>query len=772
MKGLNIVAVVLGLFVGMVQAANFTVSDIRIEGLQQVEPGIVFRNFPISRGNQVDDQRLTDATRDLFATGYFDDVQLLQDEGDVLVLRLVERPSVSLIRIEGNDLIKEEQLREALKSGGVEEGDIFRRSALDQIRLELLKVYNQAGRYTATIDTEVEEVDGNRVALNINIREGKTAVVKQVSIIGNNAFDDETLLALFDTGLTNMWSFWTDNDKYARERVSADIERLRSFYLDRGYIKFEINSTDVSISPDQKQIYISISLTEGVPYTIAGVKLAGDLGVAEQGLREQISINPGDVYSRKTLTSIIDGMQKVLGEAGYLNAKINTIPEFGDGNEVEISIFVEPGRVTYVRRIEIRGNSTTSDEVIRREIPQMEGALANAELVTKAKQRLERLGYFSAVKVETKPVPGTNDQVDIEINVEEQMLGQISAGLGFSDSEGLGFQVGLQQDNFLGTGNRFGFELNTSKVQTTYTTSFFDPYYTLDGVSRGYNIYYRKRDFLEDDIANYNTNELGASVNFGYPIDEYQRVRFGVGVDTTEVQLSKRSAGNGVIEKFVGVGSLSESYLSYELTLGWSSNTLNSGFFPSDGFYQDASLSVAVPGGDLSYYKATYEGKYYLPLNVDQTWALGFRTLTGYADSLDSKAFPFYKNFFAGGRRTVRGYSNNSLGPRDSQTNDIIGGNLLLAGTAELIFPMPLVDDGSDFRTSLFLDAGNVYATDCSGLINCNENLEPGELRAALGVGLSWLTAIGPISVSYAQALNEQRGDVTEKVQFVLGSTF
>ena len=771
MKGLNIVALALSLVVaGLAQAANFTVSDIRIEGLQQVEPGIVFRNFPISRGNQVDDQRLNDATRDLFATGYFDDVEILRDE-DVLVLRLTERPAVSLIRIDGEKLIKEEQLRDALRRAGLDEGEIFRRSALELVRLELLKVYNEAGRYTASVETEVEEVSGNRVALNIVVTEGETAVVKQINIIGNNAFDDETLTDLFDTGLTNMWSFWTDNDKYARETVSADIERLKSYYLDRGYAKFEVNSTDVSISPDQKQVYITVSVNEGLQYRINEIKLAGDYGVEESELRDQLVITEGDLFSRKSIGESQQRMSDLVGEAGYLFSRITPVPAFPGDDAVELTFFIEPGKLTYVRRIEIIGNYTTSDEVIRREIPQMEGAIAGSQLIKKAKTRLDRLGYFSSVLVETKPVAGTDDQVDLEIKVEEQMLGQISAGIGFSSSEGLGFQLGLQQDNFLGSGNRFGFEVNTSAVETTYSANYFNPYYTLDGVSRGYNAYYRSRDFQENDIANYNTNEVGASVNFGYPINDDQRVKFGVGVDQTEVAL-QQNTNQGVIQTFVGNNSLSETYLTYELSLGWNSNTLNSGFFPTRGLYQDATLSVAVPGGDLSYFKFIYDGKYYRPINIDETWVLGFRTLSGFAESLDDNDYPFYKNFFAGGRRTVRGFANNSLGPRDSANSDIIGGNILLSGTAEFIFPIPFVDDKDQFRTSLFVDAGNVYSTNCIGQTNCSENIELGELRAAAGFGLSWLTAIGPLSISYAKALNEKPGDITESVQFVIGRTF
>jgi len=770
MKGLNIVALALSLVVaGLAQAANFTVSDIRIEGLQQVEPGIVFRNFPISRGNQVDDQRLNDATRDLFATGYFDDVEILRDE-DVLVLRLTERPAVSLIRIDGEKLIKEEQLRDALRRAGLDEGEIFRRSALELVRLELLKVYNEAGRYTASVETEVEEVSGNRVALNIVVTEGETAVVKQINIIGNNAFDDETLTDLFDTGLTNMWSFWTDNDKYARETVSADIERLKSYYLDRGYAKFEVNSTDVSISPDQKQVYITVSVSEGLAHRITDVKVAGDFGVLEeQALRSVIQVNVDDLFSRKRVSASQEAMKTILGDSGYLLANVNVVPELVAEDQIALTFFVAPGKLTYIRRIEIRGNSTTADEVVRRELTQMEGAIARDKDLKRSKVKLDRLGFFSKVQLNTTPVAGSDDLVDVLIEVEEQALGQFNAGVGFSSSEGFLFDLGLEQQNFLGSGKSFGFSFNNSKVLTEYSVRLNDPYYTLDGVSRGYDLYYRERDFADDDLSNYSTNEFGGNVSFGYPLSDIQRVRLAIGPDLTEVKLNSNAVLPTVISDFVG--ATSQEYLTYNLSLGWSYNSLNSGFFPTRGLSQNVDFDIAVPGGDLTYYKATYRNRFYYPLDIDETWVVGLKSRAGFGDSLDDRAYPFYKNFFAGGLTTLRGYANNSLGPRDG--DDVLGGDILISGSVEVIFPIPFIDDKSAWRTSVFMDVGNVYSTNCgTGLTNCSENIELGDLRASAGVGLSWLTAIGPLSISFAKALNEQSGDQTDAVQFALGRTF
>ncbi|NRP95981.1 Outer membrane protein assembly factor BamA precursor [Marinobacterium sp. xm-g-59] len=750
-------------------ASDFAVDDIRIEGLQQVDPAIVFRNFPINRGDLVDQRALNDATKDLFESGYFDDVELLKDQG-VLIVRVKERPSVALIRLEGNDLIKDEQLMAALKRSGLEEGDVFRRSALDQIRLDLLQVYNQAGRYTAEINTDVEQLDGNRVALNIKVTEGETAVVQKINIIGNSAFSDEELLGLFDLGTTNLFSWWTDNDKYAREKLSADIERLRSYYLDRGFVKFDINSSDVSISPDQKQVFVTISLTEGQQYKYTDIDVVGEFGVDKSELTKHLQMKTGDLFSRKLVVETNNLIQKELGDSGYLFAKSNAIPEVDDQGGVALKFYVEPGKLVTVRRIEIRGNAMTADEVIRRELPQMEGSVASADAIERSKTRLDRLGFFSKVDIKTLRVASADDQVDLQFSVEEQSLGQINAGVGYSSAEGILFDVGLQQDNFLGTGTEFGFAFNNSQILTQYTFSFNDPYYTLDGVGRGYDVYYRTRDFGNDDLSDYNTNEVGASVNFGYPIDENQRVTLGVGLDSTDVNINESvSTRPDIIDEFVT--SAGSSYLTYNLNGRWRNNHLNNAFFPTDGYLHDVRLDVAVPGGDLAYYKASYTGRYYQPLNRDQTWVFGLKTRNGFAGSLDSNPYPFFQRYFAGGLRTVRGFANNSLGPKDG--DDPIGGNILLSGSAELIFPAPFLDEDSSIRTIAFLDGGNVFTTDsCSGLTDCSDNIDIVEVRFAAGVGLSWITAIGPLSISFGQALNASSNDTKESVQFSLGQTF
>ncbi|WP_027854654.1 outer membrane protein assembly factor BamA [Marinobacterium litorale] len=747
----------------------FVVSDIRLEGLQRVEPQVVFRYFPVNVGDRLTQARLSDASRELFASGYFDDMDILRED-DQLILRLHERPSLALIRIDGNDVIKEEDLRRGLEQSGVQEGDVFRRSAVDQIRLDLLRVYVGQGRYGAEIDTEVEPLSGNRVALNVNIKEGQEATIQHINIVGNTVFDDEELKDLFSLKLPNFWSFYTKSDRYSREKMSGDLERLRSYYMDRGFINFDIDSAQVSITPDKKHVYITVSINEGERFTVRDVSVAGDLVVPREELEGLFTVAEGDVYSRKAMTSTQERLVRRLGDEGFMFANVSPVPERHDDSTVSIRYYVEPGKRTYVRRVNIRGNTNTADEVLRREIEQMEAGIATTQAIERSKTRLEKTGYFKSVNVETRPVPGTDDQVDLEYAVEEQQSGEFTASVGFSESDGVIFQLGLQQDNFLGTGRKVGVSLSNSDTLTEYSFNYTNPYYTVDGVSRGFNVYYRERDFDEDDVSSYTTNEYGGGVNFGYPIDDYQRLSFGLELDWTEINTYPDTAQ--LIEDFVAEEG--DNYLTYRLTAGWSDNRLNRGFFATDGYAQGANIEIALPGSDLTYYRASYNLKMYHPLDEDQLWVLGMRGRAGFGDSLGDNRYPFYRHFYAGGLRSVRGYSNNSLGPTDGgSSDDPFGGNVLLTGGAELITPTPFVGDQSAWRTLVFVDFGNVYSTDCqASQKNCDEKLDPGELRFSTGVGVSWLTPIGPLSIALAMPLNDGPADDTEFFQFALGQAF
>jgi outer membrane protein insertion porin family len=747
----------------------FTVTDIRLEGLQRIEPGNVFRNFPIATGDLVSQYDLTRASRQLFGSGYFDDVELLRD-GDVLVLRLKERPSVSLIRLEGNKVIQDKDLLAGLKQSGLQEGEVFKRAALDRIQLDLQRLYVAQGRYGAGVTAEVENLPGNRVALNIDIREGEVATIQHINVVGNRVFDNAELAALFELRLPSFWSFITSDDRYSKEKLSGDLERLRSYYLDRGYINFSIDSTQVSISPDRQNVYITINVTEGDQYRVRDVDLAGTMAVPQAELETELQVESGQVFSRQRMTDSQERLVRKLGDNGYMFANVSPVPTLHDDDHtVSLRYFIEPGQRTYVRRILIKGNTTTADEVVRQQLVQMEAGLASAEKIETSKERLSRTGYFKSVDVQTRPVPGANDQVDVEYTVAEQPSGQFTAAVGFSQSDGIILQLGVQQDNFFGSGKKVGFNLSNSATLTEYSFNYTDPFYTVDGVSRGFDVFYRERDFDEDDVSSYTTDEYGAGVNFGYPIDDFQRLSFGAGFESISINTFDTTATE--VEQFITEEG-DDTYLNGLLRASWSDNHLNRGIFPTRGYTQSLSLEAAVPGSDLSYMKGQYRAEFFQPLNSVENWVLGAGGRIGYADSLGGNSFPFFKNYYAGGLKTVRGYKNNSLGPRDSN-DDPFGGNVLAVGSMELIFPTPFISDQSGWRTLAFLDAGNVYSTDClSGSANCSEGIDLGDIRYSVGVGLSWLTPVGPLSVALAVPLNDQGEDDTEFFQFALGQTF
>ncbi|KAA0874670.1 outer membrane protein assembly factor BamA [Nitrincola tapanii] len=769
---------------------SFTVSDVRVEGLQQVDPGTVFRNFPVVTGDRVDEVGLAAATRQLFRSGFFEDVQILR-EGDVLVLQLRERPAVAIIRISGNKAIKEADLREGLRQSGLQEGDVFRRATLDQIELDLMRVYSSQGRYGADIQTEVEPLSGNRVALNITIREGQIASIQHINIVGNSVFSDDELTDLFSLKLPNFFSFYTKSDQYSREKLSGDLERLRSHYLDRGYINFSIDSAQVSITPDKKDVYITVDITEGEQFRVRDVSMVGTLVLPETELQQKVSLGQGDVFSRREMTESQERLVKLLGDQGYMFANVSPIPELNDDNTVSIRYFVEPGKQTYVRRINIRGNTRSTDEVVRRELEQMEAGVVSTSAIERSKTRIERTGHFRNVNIETRPVPGTDDQVDLDISVEEQQSGQLSASIGFSQSDGIIVQLGVSQDNFLGSGKSVAFNISNSSTLTEYSFNYLDPYFTVDGVSRGFNFYYREEDFDEDDRGDYNTDGIGGGVTFGYPIDDFQRLSFSGDVEflrlkpnsflcTDPNDRSTCPETNNVIQTFLDDNG--DEYLNWKLTAGWSDNRLNRGFFPTKGYQQGATLEVSLPGSDLSYYRAQYNNRAYFPLNRDETWVAALRGRVGYADAYGNNDYPFFKNYYAGGLSSIRGFEANTLGPRyergAGREPRSMGGNVLVAGSAELIFPMPFLKDKSAWRTLMFMDAGNVYTTNClknnvgTSNSSCVDGVDLSDLRYSVGVGLSWLTPVGPLSISLGKALNTKPGDETEVFQFALGQTF
>lgn len=783
MKRLLLPAVLSALMIAEVHAESFTISDIRVNGLQRVSAGSVFGALPLSVGDAVDDQRLVEATRALFKTGFFQDIQLGR-ENNVLVVSVVERPSISSIEIEGNKAIKTEDLLKGLQQSGLAEGEIFQRATLEGVRNELQRQYVAQGRYSASIETEVVSQPRNRVALKIKINEGSVAAIKHINVVGNTVFADEELTSLFELRTTNWLSFFRNDDKYAREKLAGDLERLRSYYLDRGYVNMDITSTQVSITPDKKDVYITVNIAEGDRYTLRDVRLSGDLKVPQQEIEGLLLAKQGQIFSRKVMTTTSELITRRLGNEGYTFANVNGVPEtHEDDKTVTLTFVVNPGQRAYVNRINFRGNTKTEDEVLRREMRQMEGGWASTYLIDQSKVRLERLGFFSEVNVETPQVPGTEDQIDVNYSVVEQPSGSITASIGFAQNAGLILGGSISQNNFLGTGNRVSLGLNRSEYQTRYNFGFVDPYWTEDGVSLGYNAFYRTTNYddLNYDISSYSVDSLGAGINFGYPISETARLNFGLSVQQDSLDTGRYT----VDEIFDFMAEEGDSFLDFKASAGWSESTLNRGVLPTRGASQSLVFETTTPGSDLSFYKVDYNGQRFFPLTTDYT--LRIHTRLGYGDSYGStSSLPFFEHYYAGGFNSVRGFEDSSLGPRSTPSNGTnpgteadpdqdpmpFGGNVLITGGMEVLFPMPFVKDQRSLRTSLFWDVGNTFDTNCAAESKDCTDVDFGEMASSVGLGLTWITALGPLSFSLAMPVVEPEYSDTQIFQFSLGQTF
>lgn len=833
-----------------VQAAeNFVVSDIRVEGLQRISAGTVFAAMPLNVGDQVGADVLAQSIRSLFQTGNFDDVKIAR-EGNVLVVQVQERPSISEIKIDGNKQLKTEQLLDGLKKQGLAEGQVFKRSTLEAMRQELTQQYVSQGRYDANIQTEVVAEPRNRVSVRITIDEGNTAKIKHISIVGNSKFDDDTLLSLFELKTSGWLSWLTSDDKYAKEKLKGDLEKLNSYYLDRGFTKFHVDSTQVSTTPDRKAVYIAINVDEGEEYKVGKVDLSGDIILPEEELQKFILVHNGQTFSQALVTNTEQLLQKRLGNEGYNFAKVKGVPESNDESKlVDIKFFIDPGKRTYVNRINFNGNSRTADEVLRREMRQMEGAPASSDKIEQSRVRLERLGYFKEAKVDTLEVPGSDDLIDLKYNVEEQPSGSVGASVGYAQGTGMVFGANLQQDNFLGTGKQIGIGLNRSKYLMDIRFNYVDPYFTEDGVSRGFSVFHRKAELNKINLANYTTSTTGGNMSFGYPLSETERVTFSLGLARTsidagyatpqEVISSPRALkevdhyydvdSNGVpttnianplgseyfynkYESVYGTANgpgfldiYGDVYNQFSLTTTWAQSTLNRGQLATRGHSQSVALEIALPGSDLQFYKFTYNGQLFVPLN--DTFTLRFHTEIGYGDGYgDLDRLPFYTSFYAGGYSSVRGFEANSLGPRSTpawvyQTagydgynsgyirvngenryavyradelddSDPIGGNVLITGSAELLFPLPFIKDQRSLRSSLFIDSGQVYSTNCSASqVNCYD-VDFSKLVYSAGIGVTWITGMGPLTFSIAKPIRDSEYDRTEFFQFSIGAGF
>jgi outer membrane protein insertion porin family len=736
----------------------FLVKDIRVAGLQRITAGTVFNYLPVSIGQTIDTKDSIAAVKALFKTGFFNDVSLERD-GDVLVVYVEERAAISSIEIEGNKDLDTDELLEGLKQIGLAEGRVFDRSLLEKVEQELRRQYFSRGKYAVKIDATVTPLDRNRVGILIDISEGRVARIKQINIIGNHAFSDKELLKEFTQTTPNIFSAFTKSDQYSKQALSADLEILRTHYLDRGYLKFHINSTQVSITPDKRDIYITINMLEGHQYTIREVTLSGDLVVPAEEIFPLIRINPGDIFSRKKVTQATDEVSSLLGNQGYAFANVNTSPELDDETyEVELGFFVDPGDRVYVRRINLAGNVGTRDEVLRREMRQLEGGWYSAEQVERSRTRLDRLGYFENVNVETPPVPGTTDQLDVDYSVTERSSGSITAGLGFSQTSGLLFNASISQENFLGTGKRVSFTFDNSEINTIYRFAYVNPYWTIDGVSRGFGVFYRKTDASEANLSDYGTDTRGADINFGIPINEYDTIRLSVGYQGLD--LSETSTSPLEVTDFIDKHG--DSFDDMVLIGSWSHDSRNKILFTDTGGLQNFTFETTTPGSGLQYYKLNYVQQRFLPLTRELT--LGLKGNLGYGDGFgDFDDLPFFENYYAGGVRSVRGFEDNTLGPRDSD-GDPIGGSVLMVFNAELIFPVPFVESASGIRLSAFFDAGNVFG-------NYNTFSASG-LKYSVGLAGLWLSPLGPISVSLGYPLNAEKEDDVQNFQFTIGTFF
>ncbi|MGB5455165.1 MAG: outer membrane protein assembly factor BamA [Gammaproteobacteria bacterium] len=749
-------------------AQSFIVSDIRLEGLEKIPEGTLLNYLPVIQGDPLDVTQASFAIRELYKTGFFADVKLFRDE-DVLVVRVKERPSITDIQFEGNSDIDDETLEEALKGVGLARGRIFNRSLLEKLTQELESVYFSQGKYNVKIEAEVEELDQNRVNIDIKISEGIKSRIKQINVIGNTVFDDPVLLDEIQLGIPSAWAFFSDADEYSKPKLQADLESIRSYYLDRGYIRFNVDSTQVSITPDKKDIYVTINVSEGDKYTVADVQLTGDMVINKKVLEQLISTKTGDTFSRRKMTESQKALEDRVGMIGYAFAKVAVLPQINEEKRtISLTYTLEPGRKVYVRRITFFGNFKTRDEVLRREMRLMEGSILASDKLERSKIRIQRLSFIEEVEFDTRPVPGTDNQIDIDVTVSERLSGSFNIGAGFSQAQGLLFNVGLTQENLLGTGQALSLNVNTDRANTVYSVSHTDPFITPDGVSRTVSASYRKRDAAQEDIANYLSNSYGVNLSYGIPMSEVNTLRLGVGYNAIDLKIGI-SPSLDVVEFIAKNG---DSFDNFSLTASYSHDTRNRTVFATRGSAQTIASNATIPGSDLEYYKISYDTKFYFAMTQNLTLLL--HSDLAYGDGYgDTDELPFFERYFAGGLRTVRAYNTNSLGPRDLLSNDPIGGNLRVVGGADVIFPIPFMEKPpNSVRLSAFFDIGNVFL-DKAPTYNSTENgFDASQLRMSTGLSFVWLAPIGPLRFSYGTAIIDVPGDDLRAFQFSIGSFF
>ena len=772
----------------------FTVSDIRVDGLQRIGAGTVFTYLPIERGDTVDGSRIGDAIRALYATGFFEDVSAGR-QGDILVIEVKERPAINKLTLTGNKDIKTEDLTKGLTDIGLAEGETFDRLALDRVTQELTRQYNNRGKYNVVVTPTVSPLDRNRVDIGIKVDEGKAAKIRHINLVGNETFDDETLTDSWESGTSNWLSWYRRDDQYSREKLEGDREKLRNFYLDRGYVDFSEDNIQVSISPDKRDMYITAGLTEGEVYTVDSVEVTGDTILPKEDIERLVLLKPEMTFSRALLEFSSEQISATLSNIGYTFAQVNVVPEVDRENRrVDINLQVVPGPRVSVRRIVFKGNSRTADEVMRREMRQFEGAWYSQAAIDRSKVRLQRLGFFESgsVNVETKPVPGSNDQVDVEFSVTETTSGSFMFGLGYSQLSGMTTSVQLSQNNFLGSGNRISVEAQRNEYQQRYSFSYMNPYFNDSGLSLGYNLWWREFDNSEFNTAQYSSTSRAAQMVLGVPITEHDTVSAMFGIDSNQIFAWRGSSPQSIVDYIDVIGQ--RTFHAWRGEVSWARDTRNDFLQPTRGTLQRVSAEVTLPGSTAEYFKLNYEFSKYWPLT--RAMVLNTRLELGYGDSYGDARYgivydpyipadedapptgdpipreavadglPFFENFYAGGARSVRGFRDNTLGPREAAWNSsyqqVIGGAVKTIGSLEMFFPTLL--DSPAARVSAFVDFGNVFKD--------VDAFDAGELRASAGIALMWRAPVGPISISYAMPLRKEDGDELERLQFTFGGAF
>lgn len=745
----------------------FTIHDIRVEGLQRTEPGTVFNYLPVKVGETFTEEKAQESIKALFATGFFDDIRVETQQNDVII-SVVERPILSELTISGAKELSNDQIKKSLQASGLGQSRPFDQAVLNQAIVSLKQEYVNRGKYAAEINSTVTKLDRNRVTVSLVINEGKNATIKNIEIVGNEDFSDRKVRKEMTLSTGGLFSWLSKNNQYSKQKLAADLEKLKALYQDQGYLEFNIDSTQVTLSPDKTDIFLTINVTEGKRFKVGQIKFSGDLaGIPEEELRKSLTVKPGEVFNRSKIATDVTTLQSRLGNDGYAFAGINVVPEINrESDVVDFTLAFSPGRKIYVNRINVSGNNKTRDEVIRREMRQMEGAVYDASKIQRSKERVELLGYFDGTVIETPPVAGTADQVDMNVSVNERPTGSISAGIGYVQDDGVQFSASLSQNNLFGSGKSASLSASTGSANKHVSLSFTDPYFTPDGVSLGYDAYWRIYDPNNIDSSRYKSETLGAAVRLGVPITEYDRVNFSLGVENTDLTLYDDSPFR--YRDFVD--QYGNSNITFLGTVGWGRDKRDSAVWPTRGYLMRVNADMGLPGGDMEYYRLTHQQTWFFPVTKSLTLMLNGEI--GYADGYGkTPELPFFQNFYVGGIGSVRGYENGSLGPK-APNDDYLGGSRKAILNAEVLFPMPGMKDNRSVRLSMFADAGSVWDGDKTNKYYNEGGDFSSELRYSTGVALTWISPMGPMKFIYAYPINDKPTDKLQRFQFQLGTVF